>query len=248
MDAPSGTATRRSRLTSEGTHLDAFGTRDWMLLLVSGLVWGSSFIFIAEGVEHFSRAVVTFGRIALGALTLSLFPVARRTRIAREDWPRLMVLSVLWLAFPMTLFPIAQQHISSGLAGMLNGSIPVFAAVVASVSLGRLPGRAQRAGLLVGVVGVVLLGLPALSEGGSSAFGVLLILAACVSYGVAIPANVPLAQRYGAVAVFWRCQLLSLVLTAPAACSGSGRRAGTPVPACRSCSWGCSARRSPSSA
>ena len=58
--------------------------------------------------------------------------------------------------FPMTLFPIAQQHISLSLAGMLNGAIGVFAAIVASVLLRRLPGRWQLAGLAVGLLGISL--------------------------------------------------------------------------------------------
>jgi drug/metabolite transporter (DMT)-like permease len=60
-----------------------------------------------------------------------------------------------------------------------------------------------------------LLGWPTLREGGSSALGVVLVLIACSSYGVAVSASVPLAQKYGSIPVFWRCQLLSVVLTAP---------------------------------
>lgn len=220
VSSPTPPVSRRARFTSEGTHREAFAARDWGLVLLPGLVWGASFIFIAQGVEHFAPGVVTFARIALGAVTLALFPVARRTRIAPEDRPRLVAVSVLWLAFPMTLFPIAQQHISSGLAGMLNGSIPLFAAVVGSVALARLPGVAQRAGLAVGTVGIVLLGLPALSDGGSSALGVVLVLTACVSYGFAVTVNVPLAQRYGSIPVFWRCQLIATALTAPLGLAG----------------------------
>ncbi len=192
----------RSRLTSEGTHLDAFEGRDWFNLWFAGLVWGASFIFIKTGIEHFHPSVVTFGRIAIGALTLGLFPQARSVRIDRSDWPRVVVVSVTWLAFPMTLFPIAQQSISTGLTGMLNGSIPLFAAVVSSFALRRLPGRWQQLGLTVGALGIVVLGIPAIGDGGSSARGVILIIVACMSYGVAVTVNVPLAQKYGSVATF----------------------------------------------
>jgi drug/metabolite transporter (DMT)-like permease len=206
---------RTSRLTSEGTNPDAFGQRDWAELVFAGVVWGASFIFIAAGVEHFSPGVVTFGRILIGCITLGLFRSARTVKIDREDWPRIIAVGISWLAFPMTLFPIAQQSISSGLAGMLNGSIPLFTAVVASIALQRLPGRNQRQGLIVGALGIVLLGIPALSDGGSSAVGVLLVVVACVSYGFASTINVPLAQKYGAIPTFWRAQLVATVLTAP---------------------------------
>jgi drug/metabolite transporter (DMT)-like permease len=211
----SGTAARRAGLTAEGTNPHAFEVRDWGELAFAGIVWGASFIFIAEGVDHLSPFVVTFGRMLFGLLTLALFPSARSVRIAREDWPRTIVVGITWLAFPMTLFPLAQQHISSGLAGMLNGSIPLFAAVVGSIALSRLPGRNQIVGLLVGALGVVLLGIPALGDGGSSALGVALIVIACASYGVAVTINVPLAQKYGAIPTFFRAQWVAVVLTAP---------------------------------
>lgn len=201
-------------LTAEGSHRDAFTARDWVLFLGPAIIWGTSFLFIAEGLETLQPGVVTFGRMLFGFLALAAVPGAR-TSIPRYEWPRLAAVSVTWLAFPMTLFPIAQQHVSSSLAGMLNGGIPIFAAVVATVLLRRLPGTWQRLGLVVGVIGIVLIGLPTVNEGRSSAFGVLLVIIAIASYGVATNLAVPLTQTYGAVPVFWRCQMLALVLTAP---------------------------------
>ncbi len=124
-------------------------------------------------------------------------------------------MSVTWLAFPMTLFPIAQQHISSSLAGMLNGGIPIFAAIVATILLRRLPGRNQLLALGADIVGIGLIGLPSLGDGRSSAIGILLVIVAIASYGVAVNLSVPLTQKYGATPVFWRCQLISVGLTAP---------------------------------
>lgn len=213
----------RSRLTNEGTHREAFEARDWFNLWFAGVVWGASFIFIRAGIDNFHPGVVTFGRIAIGALTLGFFRQARATRIDRGDWPRIVLVSITWLAFPMTLFPIAQKSISTGLAGMLNGSIPLFAALVSSFALRRLPGRWQQFGLVVGALGIVILGIPALGDGASSARGVVLIVVACVSYGIAVTVNVPLAQKYGSIATFWRCQLVASVLTFPMALVGFGK-------------------------
>jgi drug/metabolite transporter (DMT)-like permease len=212
---PAAASRAASTFTSEGTHRDAFERNDWGQLLFAGIVWGASFIFIAAGLDHFSPGLVTFGRIVIGTITLGLFPAARAVKVDRADWPRIALVGLTWLAFPMTLFPLAQRSISSGLAGMLNGAIPLFTAVVASIALRRLPGPNQLKGLAVGVVGVVLLGIPAMGDGGSSALGVLLVLIACMSYGFAATVSVPLAQKYGSVAVFWRCQLVAVVLTAP---------------------------------
>ena len=105
---------------------------NWLLLVVPGIIWGASFLFIAEGLTAMAPNGVTFTRIAIGFLTLSLFPSARRP-VARADWAGTAALGVLWLAFPLSMFPFAEQHVSTALTGMLNGAMPLFAAVVASV-------------------------------------------------------------------------------------------------------------------
>jgi drug/metabolite transporter (DMT)-like permease len=214
-NAPAAAAPARASLTAEGTNRNAFEPIDWLLFIGPALIWGTSFLFIHESLKHFAPGVVTFGRIALGFASLAVIPKARAIKIERADWPRVIAMGVSWLAFPMTLFPLAQQHIASGLAGMLNGSITVFSAIVATLFLRRLPGRSQLMGLSVGVLGVVLLGIPSVGRGSSSAIGVLLVIVACCSYGVATNLAVPLTQKYGSVPVFWRAQGVSVLLTAP---------------------------------
>ena len=113
---------------------------DWALLVVPGVIWGASFLFIAEGLAAVAPNGVTFTRIAIGFLTLSLFPSARRP-VARADWAGTAALGVLWLAFPLSMFPFAEQHVSSALTGMLNGATPLFVAAVASLLAHQLPER-----------------------------------------------------------------------------------------------------------
>ena len=186
---------------------------DWALLVLPGLIWGASFLFIAEGLTAVEPNGVTFARIAIGFLTLSLFPSARRP-VARADWAGTAGLGVAWLAFPLSMFPFAEQHVSSALTGMLNGATPLFVAAVAGLLAHSLPARGTLAGLVVGFGGAVLMALPAMG-GASSALGVSLILMALVSYGIAINLARPLQQRYGAVPVLWRALGVALVLTAP---------------------------------
>jgi drug/metabolite transporter (DMT)-like permease len=186
---------------------------DWSLLIVPGMIWGASFLFIAEGLEAVAPNGVTFARIAIGFLTLSLFPSARRP-VARADWAGTAALGVLWLAFPLSMFPFAEQHVSSALTGMLNGATPLFVAAVASIIASRLPERGVIIGLVVGFGGAVVMALPAMG-GGNSAFGVGLIMAALVSYGIALNIARPLQQRNGAIPVMWRALGVALIITAP---------------------------------
>jgi drug/metabolite transporter (DMT)-like permease len=142
--------------------------------------------------------------------------------VRRQDRPRLVAISVLWVAVPFTLFPLAEQSISSGLTGLLNGALPIFAVTIGSLMLRRLPGRIQTAGLIVGFIGVVAIALPSVSEGSSQAVGVLLALLATVCYGFAINIATPLTQRYGSLPVMARMLGLASLWTAPLGVLGAG--------------------------
>ncbi|HYC33005.1 MAG TPA: DMT family transporter [Gemmatimonadales bacterium] len=202
---------------------------DWVLLLVPGIIWGASFLFIAEGLEAMGPNGVTFSRILVGFLTLALFPGSRRP-IDRRDWPGTALVGVLWMAFPLSMFPYAEQHVSSALTGMLNGAVPLFTGSVAAVMARRWPSRGIALGLGVGLTGGILMGLPTLGQGSSTIFGVLLILAALVSYGLALNIARPVQQRAGALPVIWRAQMVALVLTAPLGLPEVLRAHWSPVP------------------
>ena len=190
------------------------GAGDWLLVALPGVIWGASFLFIAEGLRAIGPNGVTFVRILVGFATLAFLPSARRP-VASSDLKGVALLGVIWMAFPLSMFPFAEQRVSSALTGMLNGAVPLFAAIVASVLARRLPSRGVAAGLAVGLAGAVLMAWPTIHEGRSSIDGVLLILAALVSYGFAINLARPLQQRNGALPVVWRAQAVALALTAP---------------------------------
>lgn len=192
----------------------ATSIHDLALLLVPGIIWGASFLFIAQGLEAIAPDGVTFLRFLVGFVALSLVPGARRP-IAKSDRWKVGWLAVWWLAFPMSMFPHAEQHVTSALTGMMNGAVPLLATAVAAVFARKLPSRIVLCGLAVGFGGCVLMAVPALGARTSSTRGVLLICAAVVSYGVAINLARPLQQRNGALPVVWRALAVALVLTAP---------------------------------
>lgn len=187
---------------------------DWLLLAGPGLIWGTSFLFIAEGLSALAPNGITFLRILIGFATLSLVPAARRG-VPRHAWKPIAWLGLLWMAFPLSMFPFAEQRISSALTGMLNGANPLFVVIVASFLARQWPSRQVLTGLVVGMAGAVLIALPGLDDGRSSVTGILLVIAALASYGVALNLARPLQIAYGGLPVIFRALGVALVLTAP---------------------------------
>ena len=200
--------------TARGTNVHAYSLGDWGLLAAIALIWGSSFLFQEIGLRAFAPGVITLARVALGAATLALFARARAP-VEREDWPRLAILGVVWMALPLTLLPIAQQSIDSSVTGMINGAMPIFTALWATYLLRRLPGWRQSLGIGLGFVGIVLVFIPELRAGRDEVVGALVALFAISFYGLATNLAVPLQQKYGSLPVIFRVQLVALVIVAP---------------------------------
>jgi drug/metabolite transporter (DMT)-like permease len=188
---------------------------DWFRLATPGLVWGTSFYFIAEGLEAFPAALITPMRIGFGFATLSLFPSARRVKIERSDMRRVLLLGVIWMALPLSIFPFAEERVSSSVTGMLNGATPLFIAVVAAFLARRLPPKQQIVGVVVGFAGVLLIALASGGGGNDSWSGIGLIFVALVLYGFSLNVAVPLQQKYGSLPLLWRAQGIAFVLVTP---------------------------------
>jgi len=124
------------------------------------------------------------------------------------------------MAVPLSMFPFAEERVSSSVTGMLNGATPLFVATVGALVFHMRPSRAQVTGLIVGFLGVVLIAIPTVTEGKSSVVGILLILLALSCYGFSLNVAMPLQQTYGSLPVLWRAQMAALVMTAPLGFTG----------------------------
>ena len=210
---------RRMIHTTEGTRADSFGVAEWGLVAFLALTWGASFLFIDIALDSLSPGLITWLRITLGAAALSFIPAARQP-VPRESLPQVTLLGLTWIAIPFTLFPIAQQWISSSLAGILNAAMPLFAAAIAALLLRRLPSRIHAGGLLLGFLGVLLVTAPSWGDGDNAALGIVLVLLATMLYGFSVNIAVPLQQASGALPVVLRAQLVAAIATIPYALYG----------------------------
>ncbi|WP_243076796.1 DMT family transporter [Microbacterium sp. SS28] len=131
--------------------------------VLTGIIWGSSFLFIKVALGGLSPAQVAWSRLVLGALALGLFVVIRREALPRRlrVWGHMTVLAVSFCVVPFLLFAWAQQHVTSGLASIYNATTPIMTAVMAGVlfRVEKLK-AAQIAGIVLGILGVVVIIAP----------------------------------------------------------------------------------------
>lgn len=156
----------------------------WLFTL--GALWGSSYLFIKVAVAEVPPLTLVAGRLALAAAILWLVLAAVRQAMprSRQLWGAFAVMGLLNGAIPYSLIFWSEQHIPSGLASLLQATMPLFTVLMGHFLLRdeRLTvGRA--AGVVLGFVGVGLLMLPDLRQGArANLLGQLAMVASSVSY------------------------------------------------------------------
>jgi drug/metabolite transporter (DMT)-like permease len=172
-----------SRTGHRGLRLNEAGG---LLLLAS--IWGASFLFIKVALEEIGPLAVVAARVIFAAVGLTTVLLVLRGRagvgalLRGVDWRRAVLLSITASAVPFFLIAWAETRISSSLAGILNASVPLFAAVLAIRldPIGRIRGW-RTIGLAIGFAGVALVAGTDLAGG---SLGVLAMLGASLSYAI----------------------------------------------------------------
>jgi drug/metabolite transporter (DMT)-like permease len=160
---------------------------DWLLFLLLGFLWGSSYLFIKIGVDAGLRpfTLVTL-RLLIGFLLLAVVVAAARQQLprSRRMYGHLAVMGVINIALPFCLITFAEQSVDSSLAAVLNGAVPLFVIPIAALFLRDEAITANRViGLLVGIIGVaVLVGFDPAQLGRNDLVAELALIGATISY------------------------------------------------------------------
>jgi drug/metabolite transporter (DMT)-like permease len=139
------------------------GRRYPAMLVTVALLWGASFMFIKIAVRELAPATLVTGRIGLGAVTLALiapFLVGRRETLSalRRNAHWLVLVGLINMAVPFWLLSWGETRIDSGLASIIQGSVPIFNAVIAFAFFREVRVTGLRlVGVGIGFLGVALL-------------------------------------------------------------------------------------------
>ncbi|HET7112671.1 MAG TPA: EamA family transporter, partial [Pyrinomonadaceae bacterium] len=126
----------------------------WLILCG---IWGSTWLFIKLGLADLPP--ITFAGIRFVISCAIIFPIVwlRRQQLpkSRGDWILLVVTGILSFSLNYGLVFWAEQHISSGLAALLQATMPAFGLILAHI---YLPSEritwVKIAGVVLGVCGV----------------------------------------------------------------------------------------------
>lgn len=125
----------------------------WIVLALLSLIWGTSYILIKKGLETFTTYQLGSLRITFTFLCLLPIAIKNLSRLNRQNIFSVFIIGLLGNAIPAFLYPMAETHISSSLAGMLNTLSPVFSLVLGILFYQRKAIRSQVTGVIVGLFG-----------------------------------------------------------------------------------------------
>ena len=160
--------------------------KNWGLLVILTLIWGSSFILIKRGLEVFTPGEVGAYRMVAAASILLPLSLPRIRNLTKKQVKNLLLAGLLGSFFPAFLFPLAQTQLSSSLTGVLNALTPLFVVLVGGAFFNTKITKRNAIGLVIAFVGVIILVAYKESGGWDSLTGInayaLFVIAACICY------------------------------------------------------------------
>jgi drug/metabolite transporter (DMT)-like permease len=162
-----------------------------LIFALVGFLWGIPYLFIKVAVDEengYAPAIVVFGRVLIGAAIL--IPLAIKDRSIFDAFRGIKYVAfyaLLEMVIPWILIGTAEQKISSGLAGLLIASVPIWSNLITYFQGDKDALKANRiVGIGVGFVGVVLIVGIETFTGSSDPLSILMVIVAAIAYAYAV--------------------------------------------------------------
>jgi drug/metabolite transporter (DMT)-like permease len=160
-------------------------TKHWAIFITLGLIWSSSFLWVELALREVGPITLVAFRAFFGFLFGVVVVVTQRIPLPRtwKEWAPLIVLGLTNIAIPFFLISWGQKSIDSGVASILDATVPLFTILVAHFMLHDDKMTTPKVlGLLTGFAGVVVLMSKDIGDSAGSLLGQLAVIAACIFY------------------------------------------------------------------
>jgi drug/metabolite transporter (DMT)-like permease len=164
-------------------------TKVWTALLAVYIVWGSTYLAIRFAVETIPPFIMAGTRFLISGLILYIWRrLAGDPAPTLKQWRSAAIIGVLLLLGGNGLVSWAEQHVASGIAALLIGSVPLWIVLIDFILPNAFkPDWKIILGLLVGFGGIVLLvtSTPGTNNStGMSLYGVGVLLLASLLWSI----------------------------------------------------------------
>ena len=159
--------------------------RNYILLALLILIWGSSFLLNNRSLTFFTPEQVVTSRLLIGFVVMIPILFATKKSLPRslQSWLHFIIFATVGSIIPFTLISYGQLTITSGMAGLLMSLMPLVTLILAHYFLPNDKlNRYKLLGFILGITGVLFILGPSILNSNNTVFGILLVLAAACSY------------------------------------------------------------------
>ena len=162
--------------------------KSWIQFGIVGFLWGIPYLLIKVAVADIPPPLIVAGRTLIGAAILIPIAMHKKTIMdAVRGIKYVLPYAVLEMVGPWILITSAEQEISSGLAGLLIATVPIFATIFTSMRGDHSVWQPKRIiGLIVGFIGIIaLVGIESIT-GSSNPKAIAMVILAAILYAYAV--------------------------------------------------------------
>lgn len=178
-------------------------TKAYFLAAFTVIIWGSTFAAIRAGLHGgYSPGHLVLVRYLIASaffIILALSPGVKIRLPKREDMVRLVIIGLIGISVYHIGVTFGEVTVSSGTAGMLIGSSPVFTALIAVIVLKERLGLFGWIGLGIGFTGIVVITLGSAGPSLQLSEGAFLLLMSAIATSILFVFQKPLLERYNAI-------------------------------------------------
>ena len=164
-------------------------SKDWLMIICLGTLWGSSFFFVELLLETLSPFLIVYLRVALAAILLLFILLIKQVKVTLNVSLifNLFIMAMLNNVLPFLLIAYGQQTVTGGLASILNANTSLLTILIAPLLIPSEKLSFNRVGgAIIGICGVIIaVGYENIFQIYENNLGKYLILLATLSYALA---------------------------------------------------------------
>ncbi len=160
--------------------------KNYIVLILLAIIWGSSFILMKRGLEVYSYTQVAALRLFIAFISLAPFLFKAVKVVQKKHFVPIIIMAFFGNGVPAFLFTKAQTQLDSSLVGILNSLVPLFTLLLGIYFFKTKPSKTNIVGIIIGLCGAVFLTYSTMGEGVQINSYMYLVILATVMYAISI--------------------------------------------------------------